>query len=488
MYPMDVYLTLGARPYGLAVLAYTIAILSYALTYSVLQSIYFAAQHPAYTYLYILSPFGFAYVVAFERNELIETTNNLMESFNNIVRAISFFIHRYAFITAVAFLPTCVSAGPDDAYGSAPPKFDGQRSNYINWTILFSAWVLWKLYDCAELIQPGYKLPKQIGTALNSPAKSAAIKALKEEEQDVVQLNHRLYGAVINAMPAWLTTSLHTSHFGNGVGALNTLRDQFDAHDKNDLAATIGQIHKSHIDAKAAISENDLRLQFDQMMVANNAIERAGGTPFEDPVLIAMFDNALPDSYAVQRQLIRNKGLTSFLGHFNEHMSATKAELATRQNQGGNAFATFGNATFGAALPAAPTGEAQDEGGHAGRGRGRGRGRGKGRGTGRGIGKGAGRGLSQTFSMCLRCLMTDHKRNTCTQPPVQCDYCGQDHHSSICFATGAPGGARRDALQPGAERIIRAECQRPQAHAALPAQPHTPHGWRALSSRLALDI
>ena len=106
--------------------------------------------------------------------------------------------------------------------------------------------------------------------------------------------NRRLYGALLTALPAWLTTSMHLNHPGDGIAALHALRDRFGAADVSDRASAINRLQSSHIDSRADLSEDDLRLQYDQMMVAHADIQRAGGAAVDDGLLISMFDNSLP--------------------------------------------------------------------------------------------------------------------------------------------------------------------------------------------------
>ena len=91
----------------------------------------------------------------------------------------------------------------------------------------------------------------------------------------------------------------------NGVGALRFLGLQYDSNDANDRAAAVGRLHARYIDSRADISEDDLRLQFDSMMVAEADIMRAGGAKHDESLLISLFDNSLPPSYGTIRQLVR---------------------------------------------------------------------------------------------------------------------------------------------------------------------------------------
>ena len=118
-------------------------------------------------------------------------------------------------------------------------------------------------------------------------------------------LNTKLYGAILQAVPEWLRTTLYLSHRNDGFDALQALRNQFDAHDANDHAANMARLQQKYIDPKADLSEQDLRRQYDAMMTACAGIARTGNAPPDEITLIAMFDNALPLSYSQMRQLVR---------------------------------------------------------------------------------------------------------------------------------------------------------------------------------------
>ena len=56
-----------------------------------------------------------------------------------------------------------------------------------------------------------------------------AIDAAKTAQKDWDERNMKLYGLIIQAMPAWLQTSVFNSHKGKGLEALTYIRTSFDA-------------------------------------------------------------------------------------------------------------------------------------------------------------------------------------------------------------------------------------------------------------------
>ena len=91
--------------------------------------------------------------------------------------------------------------------------------------------------------------------------------------------NRKLFGALGTAMPEWLATSLYTPKRNDGTGALRYLKGHFDAQagSGNDRAAGLQRMQASYIDKKNDLSENDVRHQYDNMMIAVNDVVTAGG-------------------------------------------------------------------------------------------------------------------------------------------------------------------------------------------------------------------
>ena len=90
--------------------------------------------------------------------------------------------------------------------------------------------------------------------------------------------------------------SLQQPDKGKGLEALTYLRTSFDAGegDGSDHASHLADLHKSVIEPRSDISENDCRKQYDHMMTATAAIERTGNPKPAEATLIAMFDNSMP--------------------------------------------------------------------------------------------------------------------------------------------------------------------------------------------------
>ena len=123
------------------------------------------------------------------------------------------------------------------------------------------------------------------------------------------------------------------------------------------------------------------------MQVANAEVQRAGGDPVQDRVLMVMFDNALPQSYSHIRQMVRRVGHTDFINHVGDYLSMVRAEIDARaSHQPAHAF----SAPF---IPQGPGGTGNNGGGRGGKGAG---GRGGNRG-GRGGRGGRGRVLRAPF-------------------------------------------------------------------------------------------
>ena len=73
------------------------------------------------------------------------------------------------------------------------------------------------------------------------------------------------------------------------MDAIDWVRRHYDSTDANDHVVQIARISAHYIDPKAEMSEDNLRLQYDSMMVAKAAIIRIGKAPPDDDSLKAMF-------------------------------------------------------------------------------------------------------------------------------------------------------------------------------------------------------
>ena len=188
-----------------------------------------------------------------------------------------------------------MSASDDSVSSSRPPLFDGTRAGFITFFIALSGWVAWKLTSCSKILEenetrpvrPSAHLehapvavplvviggveqnrievniraaeiaawgrPTPIGatrvtnstTGLVTVTNAAAIadredliSAWDEEHKRVVAIeddwnerNIKLYGAIVQAIPDWLRTSVYTDYRNDGLATIQFLRDSFDAND-----------------------------------------------------------------------------------------------------------------------------------------------------------------------------------------------------------------------------------------------------------------
>jgi hypothetical protein len=156
-------------------------------------------------------------------------------------------------------LPCVLCVDESSGGNSRPPIFDGTRQSFTPWLVLFTGWALWKITDASELLSVGYASPTAGDRTDPDPA---VVKRVADHDKH----NKQLYGAILSAMPIWLTTSLHLLHRADGISAITFLQARFDATDANDLAAALAAIHVSHINPR-----NDISIRF--------AHHRAGCSP-----------------------------------------------------------------------------------------------------------------------------------------------------------------------------------------------------------------
>ena len=86
----------------------------------------------------------------------------------------------------------------------------------------------------------------------------------------------------------------------------------------------------SYIDKKNDILENDVRHQYDNMMIAVNDVVNAGAAAPDELMLISMFEIALPMSYSVIKQMTRRENHKTLLAYYNDVLCQVRAELASR--------------------------------------------------------------------------------------------------------------------------------------------------------------
>ena len=153
---------------------------------------------------------------------------------------------------------------------SRPPMFNGTRSHFIEFVISFSGWVAYKLSDCTDILDETETepiVPDPVIGAAGDVTNQVEIDLATTSRADWSRRNRRLYGAILQAVPAWLRTSIYASHRNDGLGAIQFLHGQFNANDANDHATQLSRLQTSYVDPSADLSEDDVRLQHDAMMV-----------------------------------------------------------------------------------------------------------------------------------------------------------------------------------------------------------------------------
>ena len=356
-----------------------------------------------------------------------------------------------------------VMAANDEQGGrSRPPVFSGERVDYTKWFIAFTIWLALHASECTDLLEGLDDEPPlpEVRIGEDADEDDEAALALHAAWQ---KRNRKLFGALGTAMPEWLATSLFTSKRNDGTGALQYLKSHFDAQtgNGNDRAQGMQRLQASYIDKKNDLSENDVRHQYDNMMLAANDVVTAGGVMPDELLLIAMFENALPPIYSVIKQMTRRVNHTTLEAYYDDLLNQTRAEIASRAPVV-HAFGTFGAnsefteaqlsalAAMGLSRTTAPpqpgTGRGRARGGRNGRG---GRGRG-----GAQEPTGAYTPTQHPSNPCLRCGSADHIRTTCTEPKTKCRFCLVGDHQGAYCPKNPTAGAKRRALSQGARDIV----------------------------------
>ena len=157
-------------------------------------------------------------------------------------------------------IPGVFCADDDRGSGSShPPMFDASnRLNFVSWFMAFSAWVAWKLSDSATILDGTEPIPVP-------KDKHAPTEDESEKLKDWNKRNRKLYGAMAQAMPEHLRTSLYTTSLNDGLASLAYLRTNYDAANANDHVVQVARVAAHYIDPKLDMREDSLRLQFDSM-------------------------------------------------------------------------------------------------------------------------------------------------------------------------------------------------------------------------------
>lgn len=196
-------------------------------------------------------------------------------------------------ISLLSLLPTTHGAGDNGDLKINIAPFDGVVANFTSWLISFSAWVAWKKPELMALLNGTNSVEP-------TPANPNAPTAAEKKKAKTWQLyNTQLYGAIVTHVAAPIQASLHVNSSGDGVSALSHLKTRYGSQSTGDRAEATLRLQRSYIDARAKIAAEDVIRQYNEMCFAANDIVAAGGTRPDDILLISMFENSLPPSYAM---------------------------------------------------------------------------------------------------------------------------------------------------------------------------------------------
>ena len=359
-------------------------------------------------------------------------------------------LNNVSYLTVLVFVALStrarvMAAGDEATTRSRPPQFSGERPDYTQWLIAFTIWVACFFQECSTLLDGGEPEPD-----VTAGGNEEETEILREAHAKWAANNRKLFGAIGMAMPSWLMQSLYTSCRNHGVQALHYLGANFAsvAGDGNDRAAAIQRLQKTRIDSKSDISEQDVRGQYDSMMLAVADLQSAGAAAPDNAMLISMFENALPQSYGVIRQMVRRNRHATLLAYYTDVLQEVRAEVHSR---GPTVHA------FSAAGPQVPTLDTAGEpmmtalitalqamgynkgGGRNGRDRG---------------GGSAGKREPYPSEPCVNCGLGNHTREKCIKKKVRCRFCGKDGHLPPYCPHNPTAGGKRKALTPAIRAMV----------------------------------
>ena len=341
-----------------------------------------------------------------------------------------------------------MAAGDETTNKSRPPQFSGERAGFTQWVIAFTIWVACYVQECSALLDGEDPEPPIV----KSDTPDAERDAVQEAHDKWAAKNRKLFGALGMAMPVWLMQSLYTSCRNNGVVALRYLNTNFAsvAGDGNDRAAAIQRLQKPQIDSKSDISEQDVRGQYDSMMLAVADLKAAGATSPDEAMLISMFENALPQSYSVIRQMVRRNRHATLLAYYNDVLSEVRAEVHSRGPTAhafsaavspGTTLNTAEDSMVSALVSALQTMGYNKTSGRNSNNRGNGN-------------SSTGRRDPYPSEPCINCGLTNHTREKCIKKKVTCRFCGKIGHLPAYCPHNPTSGGKRKALTPSLRATV----------------------------------
>ena len=362
------------------------------------------------------------------------------------------------FIIIVGLLCYTIGMEAEQAQGTKvkPPVFSGERTDYTQWMIQFTVWVALYLQECASLLEGEDPEPATEADLLTAdPATpELTLTAARATHVRWTSRNRKLFGAIAMAMPKWLMQSLYTSCRNSGVAARLYMRDNFSAvaGNGNDRAAAITRLQRSHIDAKADLNEQNVRTQYDSMMIAVADLQAAGAAAPDEPMLISMFENALPASYTVIRQMVRRQNHNTLLAYYTDILREVRAEMQSRAPTA-HAFPAVAHAFSAVAADASPAPSPNDANvaalvaalqamGYS-----------------RPNGKPTGDKRPREpypSEPCLICTKEGHKRENCKKAATAaaCRFCGKKGHAPPYCPHNPTAGGKRRALAPSLRALV----------------------------------
>ena len=148
------------------------------------------------------------------------------------------------------FLAFSEAADENTAGGSVPPTFKGTRAHYNVWYTAFCGWLAMKYPDLIALVQEELEEPDE--PAAGAPADEVA--AFKE----YWNLQKRLYGTLIAAVPNAIRTSLRANANYNGLSAWSSpmgdpVPDSIGSPDGQSVKSTATHLDDNRVGAASAM-------------------------------------------------------------------------------------------------------------------------------------------------------------------------------------------------------------------------------------------
>lgn len=230
-------------------------------------------------------------------------------------------------------------------FDSTHPKFSGCLSDFPTFVVALSSHVASVLPEASLILEGHERCPIPYQETPSAQEGSYAIplairdtfgKVMNESEihaaahvhphlvvnriayQDWRARNTKLYGIIMESLPNELQSIVHHATRNDGIATFRYLQDQFTS--EQDVTQLCRELVRSVVSPSAEVDGEDVRRQANHILHVCSLMSANGMERPRTEFLQAVFDNAMPASYAGICDHVRTKKHNSFIGHFTDYL------------------------------------------------------------------------------------------------------------------------------------------------------------------------